>query len=93
MINAGYSVDAARDASDAAFREYAGEKDHMLLENYVAYLARGMLLHIDPRTGQLACTPVKVPGPRLEKNGASRSLPPSRPAGLNESHGSMILSL
>ena len=36
MINAGYSVDAARDASDAAFREYAGEKDHMLLENYVA---------------------------------------------------------
>ena len=53
MISANYDPEDAWESALAAFDDFAGGKAFMLLEDYMAYLARGMLFsaRVDRRTG------------------------------------------
>ena len=55
MIAAGYDAADALDSAGDAFEDFAEGADHMTCEQYMAYLARSMLLRVDSHTGRLAC--------------------------------------
>ena len=47
LQDAGFDIDTANDASEAAIQEFGGGKDYLRHEDYIVYMAGGLVMKAD----------------------------------------------